>query len=479
MSSVAFGGRNAIRFNLPTNNDIVDVAAGSYVREKTNGGYDRNYADNMDFDIVNNDISRDNLYLLDGGDPDTAGAVVWTKTTAADNYAWKEMPFYNFPNSAIDFFQLKKNDKPRAAASGEIVKDMKYKKEKVEAVNGFKYGDYKDYTKVKYEDSIPGRACPGITDRNKYGFIDADTIRCIYDFDDVNRMSRTPEVDNSSVRQTMYTDLVTEFCKDPANVNKVVNSANNTSKTCIDNDGSKAVARAYCSTGNKMVTDKSTCSMQKCGTGLYHELATNYCEANPNDAWCGCYNTYRKKCSNPNFNGAGCDKARTVLSAQERLKTADPASYGLLVDNIGCVSTVCPGDGYSPENLLCNIVIPICNMDINIGKATNSTVNANCDIDTNITNTTNVTNITAPPKTVTDSGSGSGSGSPPSGSPPSGSPPSDSPPKSPTPAPAPGPAKSSGFTQNQKLGAGVGTIVSVLSSCACLALGALALTASK
>ena len=142
----------------------------------------------------------------------------------------------------------------------------------------------------------------------------------------------------------------------------------------------KALAKDYCKNGDKIKTDTMLCTKENDSLGptLYEELARKYCDANPDDPFCGCYNVVKNKCLTEENKGLpGC---KVTYPTRESINKM-PAEYKSNFDGTDkCWGNVCaPGTGkYVPEgtiDALCNKTIAVCIADLNVGDLQESGVN--------------------------------------------------------------------------------------------------------
>jgi hypothetical protein len=204
-------------------------------------------------------------------------------------------------------------------------------------------------------------------------------------------------------------------------INRVCNKTENldfsisSSELCAHQQQGKAIAVNYCKTGSNFTSDTVVCTPDglskaggygdllkwycgnagniktaKCDVTInandnklartdYDTLAKKFCDANPNDAWCGCYNVMNDKCANDVKTGpmAGC----AATAEYVKLRDATPKDFQDVWNGQRKCGTVCGGGNkYLPlENQSgCKTTIQICKQDINVGSMSESEINAKC-----------------------------------------------------------------------------------------------------
>jgi hypothetical protein len=207
----------------------------------------------------------------------------------------------------------------------------------------------------------------------------------------------------------------------PDMINRVCNKTENLAfgiggdQLCAHHQEGKAIATAYCKSGNNFITDTAVCKPSildgaggynplllwycgkdgniktaKCDVTInandnklartdYDRLAKTFCDANPNDAWCGCYNVMNDKCANDVKTGpmAGC----LATAEYVKLRDATPKDFQDVWNGQRKCGTVCAGGNkYLPlENQAgCKTTIQICKQNINVGSMSESEINAKC-----------------------------------------------------------------------------------------------------
>lgn len=150
-----------------------------------------------------------------------------------------------------------------------------------------------------------GQPCPGgeaywlnATDGMKNS-IDARTrksqVACVYRGKDGLKDLHSSLKGSGDIRKAMYNELVRKYCDRATRLNDRI-SSDTRNNQCKDVAETKTQQRSWCSIGDKIATDKTFCTKEELGTSLYEELAGKYCDANPEDPFCGCYNVVKNKC---------------------------------------------------------------------------------------------------------------------------------------------------------------------------------------
>ena len=161
-----------------------------------------------------------------------------------------------------------------------------------------------------------GKPCPG-GDAYWKGF---QKVSCVYNVKTGDKLGRLRtlhrEQKDSTIsndpRKDMYDKLVTDYCDRADRLDDRVSSESGNASKCRSIVDAKKMAKDYCEKGDKIKTDATLCTNESDSLGptLYDELASKYCDANPNDPFCGCYNVVTNKCK-----GEDIDKEIKKLEA--------------------------------------------------------------------------------------------------------------------------------------------------------------------
>jgi hypothetical protein len=170
----------------------------------------------------------------------------------------------------------------------------------------------------------------------------------------------------SDSRWGIWDTLTNASCSKPENLTKIIKP--NSNVTCSDRDTSKTLAKQWCSIGENIVSDsQSFCTKAELGTALYEELAKNYCEANPDKDFCGCYNVMQPGLCEQVPNLPGC---KTVKPVWDKITSSlDEGDIAQFEGMQPCYGSVCSGNVYQPTSwdASCNRDISICKADFDIG----------------------------------------------------------------------------------------------------------------
>jgi hypothetical protein len=178
----------------------------------------------------------------------------------------------------------------------------------------------------------------------------------------------------STLVRPMYEDMVTRYCADPENAFKQPGT-----QTCLERSTGLAIAKEYCGVSNRIHSD-SNCTKENLTEGGYESLAAAYCEANPNDSFCSCYNVLKDKCDPTSKTGpAGCSDTASYVD----LRNATPDDFKSVWDGQRKCGSVCAGaNKYIPPGVTtgCKTTIQICKQDIDVGSMSESDIKASCEL---------------------------------------------------------------------------------------------------
>lgn len=131
-------------------------------------------------------------------------------------------------------------------------------------------------------------------------------ISCVYDVKTGSGLGRIrtlhSEIKNSSIpndpRKAMFESIAKKYCDRADRLDDKITSGSGSDSTCRGFSNAKALAKDYCKNGDNIKTDTMLCTNESDSLGptIYDELASKYCDANPNDPFCGCYNVVTNKC---------------------------------------------------------------------------------------------------------------------------------------------------------------------------------------
>jgi len=174
-----------------------------------------------------------------------------------------------------------------------------------------------------------------------------------------------------------YEGRVRTFCNNLANFEKQIGGG----LTCKDRDVDRTQAVEWCQMNDRINTavgSDKTCSRAWLGD-KYDQAASRYCEDNPGQSWCKCFNVKRVCERNPD--AVGCVDAQNSL---ENIKGYIPQdTYDLLNGLKHCRPGICePGLGqYVPSDAKddCGDTHPICGKDLDIKLLGNSALVLECN----------------------------------------------------------------------------------------------------
>jgi hypothetical protein len=172
----------------------------------------------------------------------------------------------------------------------------------------------------------------------------------------------------------MYEDMVTRYCADSNNVFERPGT-----QSCLERSAGVAIAKQYCGVSNRIHSD-SNCTKENLTEAGYNSVAAAYCEANPNDSFCSCYNVLNDKCDPTSKTGpAGCSDTGSYVD----LRNATPDDFKSVWDGQRKCGSVCAGaNKYIPANNQagCKTTIQICKQDIDVGSMSESDIKASCEL---------------------------------------------------------------------------------------------------
>ena len=219
---------------------------------------------------------------------------------------------------------------------------------------------------------------------------------------------------NSGVDNSEYEAMISRFCGSELNLAKSIPP---TGTICAEQAAGIQIATQYCGKGDNIITQTSVCNTDEPlgGTGyqqllntyctannihikdsshacsglktsasaLYNTISETFCEANPDDPFCSCYNVLKDKCDPTSKTGvSGCSDT----SAYVDLRNATPDDFKDVWDGQRKCGSVCAGaNKYIPPNNTagCKTTIQICAQDINVETASGSDIKASCELNAN------------------------------------------------------------------------------------------------
>ena len=213
--------------------------------------------------------------------------------------------------------------------------------------------------------------CPGGT---AY-FNSQSGITCIYD-KSASALQTLHASTKYSNMGAMHTSLADTFCSDSNNVFESPGG-----DACLIRNEGKRLAKEYCEVGSRIHSD-TNCTKENMDVANYDNVAEAYCEANPNESFCSCYNVVMDKCADDSTTGvAGCNHPSGQAYVNNR--NATPSDQKSLWDGQRKCGSVCTGsDKYIPDNNQagCKTTIQICSQTFNVENMKNSDISASCEL---------------------------------------------------------------------------------------------------
>jgi len=217
-----------------------------------------------------------------------------------------------------------------------------------------------------------GQPCPGA---DKATIIGHRSYRCTYKTEGqiTNLKSGIPS-SGSDPRRVMFNNIYDKFCNNSDNAFTKPGG-----QLCIERSTGIAIAKTYCSEGDNIKSD-ANCTKESLNKANYDSLAAAYCESNPNDSFCSCYNVVKDKCADDSITGvAGCSDTEEYV----KLRKATPDDFKSVWNGQRKCGSICTGGNkYIPDNNQagCKTTIQICKQDINVGSMSESDINASCEL---------------------------------------------------------------------------------------------------
>ena len=211
---------------------------------------------------------------------------------------------------------------------------------------------------------------------------------------------------------TEYETMISRFCANEVNLTKPIAEGT----LCAEHASAIQIAKDYCGEGDNIITQTDVCNtgdplgnlgyqqllntyctannvhikdsghacsgLKTSASALYNTISAAFCEANPNDSFCSCYNVVKDKCADDSTTGvAGCNHPSGAAYVKNR--NATPSDQKSLWDGQRKCGSICTGaDKYIPPNdqAGCKTTIQICSQDINVQNAKDSDITATCEL---------------------------------------------------------------------------------------------------
>jgi len=163
-----------------------------------------------------------------------------------------------------------------------------------------------------------------------------------------------------------YNTIINRVCNAIKNDAPNFKTGRGNKETCWDLVNTQKFMKDYCFKGNRMSTD-SLCTKSSLGDS-YEILAKEYCDANPDKEFCGCYNVMQPGLCEQLPNLPGC---KTVKPIWDKITSSlDEGDIAQFEGMQPCYGSVCAGNVYQPTDWgkNCNRDISICKADFDIGR---------------------------------------------------------------------------------------------------------------
>jgi hypothetical protein len=216
-----------------------------------------------------------------------------------------------------------------------------------------------------------GQPCPGA---EKATIIGHRSYRCTYKNEGQITNLKSGTRATGDPRRAMFNNIYDKFCN---NTDNAFTSPGG--QSCLERSTGIAIAKTYCSEDDNIKSD-ANCTKESLNKANYDSLAAAYCESNPNDSFCSCYNVVKDKCADDKKTGVkGC----AATSEYVDLRNATPSEFRSVWNGQRKCGSICTGgDKYIPDNNQagCKTTIQICAQDINVGSMSESDIKASCEL---------------------------------------------------------------------------------------------------
>tara|TARA_Y100001958_G_scaffold116004_1_gene83120 strand:- start:98 stop:1393 length:1296 start_codon:yes stop_codon:yes gene_type:complete len=222
--------------------------------------------------------------------------------------------------------------------------------------------------------------------------ITPDTVQTLYQG---SKTSRVVKDVHDAVRES--------FCSNPNNLGERIDDQGG---TCATFDKDQKVLEEFCSDGtnikNHHLCQVTTSSNYdgKASPELYDKIAAQFCEQNPTDSWCSCYNVVEGVCDSDLSDAAGCEDHKN--SSDGVKASVGDSAWANLKNKPQCNSAVCQTATSrnnfvykaSPHLMSCDYDLYVCSQIVDVEAAASSPITASCDIDVDVEETNETTTIT-------------------------------------------------------------------------------------
>jgi hypothetical protein len=216
-----------------------------------------------------------------------------------------------------------------------------------------------------------GQPCPGA---EKATIIGHRSYRCTYKTEGQITNLKTGTRATGDPRRAMFNNIYDKFCNNSDNA-----FTSPGGQSCLERSTGIAIAKTYCSEDDNIKSD-ANCTKESLNKANYDSLAAAYCESNPNDSFCSCYNVVKDKCADDKKTGvAGCSDTAEYV----KLRKATPDDFKSVWNGQRKCGSICTGGNkYIPDNNQagCKTTIQICKQDINVGSMSESDIKASCSL---------------------------------------------------------------------------------------------------
>ena len=192
---------------------------------------------------------------------------------------------------------------------------------------------------------------------------------------EVNLAKSIPPVGTICAEQAAGIQIAKDYCGQGDNIITETD-------VCLGISGYQQLLNAYCTANNSKIKESghACAGLKTSASALYNTISEAFCEANPNDPFCSCYNVLKDKCDPTSKTGvAGCSDTGAYVD----LRNATPDDFKSVWDGQRKCGSVCAGaNKYIPPNNTagCRTTIQICAQDINVETASGSDIQASCEL---------------------------------------------------------------------------------------------------
>ena len=200
---------------------------------------------------------------------------------------------------------------------------------------------------------------------------------------EVNLAKSIPPVGTICAEQAAGIQIATQYCGKGENIITQTDVCNTDEP--LGATGYQQLLNTFCTANNIHIKDSNhpCAGLKTSASALYNTISAAFCEANPNDSFCSCYNVLKDKCDPTSKTGVkGCAET----SAYVDLRNATPDDFKSVWDGQRKCGSICVGaNKYIPPGITngCKTTIQICAQDINVETASGSDIKASCELNAN------------------------------------------------------------------------------------------------